>query len=253
MKILFSCSESKTQDTHNRHSASAINIDSFAFPDAYPKRLEILSKYQSALQEGDDESLKAIFGIKKEALLEDYKGINIFKDPTKKAVERYDGVGYQYLDYASLEPFAKSFIDDNVFIFSNLFGIIQAKDTIPFYKLKQGKKLDGISIDTFYRNLFQSALDEILDNELIIDLRANSYEKFYNINDHYHLKIKFIKEGKTISHYSKAYRGKLLRAINQNPAIKDIHHILKMRLDDMEIIDVADRGKETLIIYECKG
>ena len=116
--------------------------------------------------------------VKKEALVDDYKKINIFKSKTKKAVERYDGVAYQYLDYASLEPFAQSFIDDNVFIFSNLFGIIQAKDTIPFYKLKQGKKLEGIAIDTFYRHLFQAPIDQLLHNELIIDLRANSYEKF---------------------------------------------------------------------------
>ena len=41
------------------------------------------------------------------------------------------------MDYENLDSNSKKWIDENVLIFSNLFGVISAKDLIPYYVLKQ--------------------------------------------------------------------------------------------------------------------
>jgi cytoplasmic iron level regulating protein YaaA (DUF328/UPF0246 family) len=100
-----------------------------------------------------------------------------------------------------------------VILFSNLFGPIKANDKIPEYKLKQGVKMGNLNIEKTYKNLFSASLDKYL-GEYIIDLRAGFYEKFYTISVP-HVAFKFLKNGKVVSHYAKAYRGKILQHIAQ--------------------------------------
>ena len=47
-----------------------------------------------------------------------------------KAIERYDGVAYDYLKYSDLNNDEKDYIDFNVIIFSNLYGPILASDKV---------------------------------------------------------------------------------------------------------------------------
>ena len=246
MKVLFSCSESKNAV----NPLEPLNSHSFEFESLHHNRKLLLKLYQDKINSLDDASLKALFGITKDILLEEYKRLDIFKDGTNKAVELYDGVGYKYLDYASLDYDSQFFVDNNVIIFSNLFGPILAKDTIPLYKLKQGMRIDDIQIDKFYKEHSKECLDEFIGDDLIVDLRAGYYEGFYDINDKYHIKIKFLKDGKMVSHYSKAFRGVFLRAMSQKEKLRDIHHLLTMHIPQMRYLDISENGKETTIIFE---
>ena len=91
----------------------------------------------------------------------------------------------------------------------HLFSMLIVK-RIPDYKLKQGETFDNIKIEKFYNENFSSILDETLKDEDIIDLRAGFYEKFYKIKKPY-TTMKFIKDGKVVSHWAKAYRGVILK------------------------------------------
>ncbi len=95
-------------------------------------------------------------------------------------------------------------------IFSNLFGVLKASDEIPDYKLKQGESFYDLKIDKFYNDNFSQELDKYLENDDILDLRAGFYEKFYVIKKPYKT-LKFIKDGKVVSHFAKAYRGEILK------------------------------------------
>ena len=95
----------------------------------------------------------------------------------------------------------------------NLFGVLKAGDTgLPDYKLKQGETFSNLKIEKFYMDNFSKVLDEYLENEDIIDLRAGFYEKFYKIEKPY-TTMKFIKDGKVVSHWAKAYRGIILKLL----------------------------------------
>lgn len=242
MKILFSPSETKILGGTN----PSIKKDSFLFPSLYEKRMEIVKHYQTYITNASTEQLVKLFGTKKEDVIAQYSK-NLFDGPTMKAINRYDGVAFDYLEYTKLNSSEQSYIDKNVLIFSNLFGPISSGDLIPDYKLKQGETFDNIKIEKFYNENFSSILDETLKDEDIIDLRAGFYEKFYKIKKPY-TTMKFIKDGKIVSHWAKAYRGVILKLLAINN-IKTIDELMNMQIPNLKIEEIKKQKEKTEIVY----
>jgi len=247
MTILFAPSEGKKLGG----SLPPINKSAFCFPELYARRIEVVKRYDTYVENGTIENLKKFFGIKDEKAIEDYR-TDIFMQPTMKAVERYDGVAYDYLDYGNLSPEAQHYIDEHLIIFSNLFGPICAKDRIPAYKLKQGEDIDGFAPEKFYKEHFSEALDAYLETHTpIIDLRAGFYEKFYKIKAPY-ITMKFLKNGKSVSHWAKAYRGIVLKEMAKH-AITDEESLLAMDIENLSIVEIKQIKNKREIVYEIVG
>jgi uncharacterized protein len=242
MKILFSPAETKKSGG----VAKKMQAENFLFPELFEKREEVLQKYNGFIQSASDKELIKMFGIKDSAKFAAYK-TDIFKMPLMKAIERYDGVAFDYLKYDTLDTNAQQYIDTNVLIFSNLFGVLQASDEIPEYKLKQGEKISNFATETFYKKHFYAALDALLQNEPFLDLRAGFYEKFYKPSSPY-VTLKFLKEGKVVSHWAKAYRGLILRYTAFNN-IQNIEAFMKMEIDTLHVKEILNKGIHTEIIY----
>ena len=143
-------------------------------------------------------------------------------------------------------------------IFSNLFGVLKAGDVgLPDYKLKQGETFNNLKIEKFYMDNFSFALDKYLENEDIIDLRAGFYEKFYKINKPY-VTMKFIKDGKVVSHWAKAYRGIILKLLAKNSiktisifinsSIVFIEELMNMEIENLSIEEIKKQKNKTEII-----
>ena len=165
-----------------------------------------------------------------------------------KVIQRYDGVAFDYLEYSKLKEDEKFYIDENVLIFSNLFGVLKAGDLgLPDYKLKQNETFNNLKIEKFYNDNFSKVLDEYLKDEDIIDLRAGFYEKFYKIEKPY-TTMKFIKDGKVISHWAKAYSGIILKLIAQN-SIKTIDELMNMEVENLRIEEIKKQKIKTEIVY----
>ena len=243
MKILFSPSETKS----SLSSDLALSEDSFCCKDLYEKRMEVIDKYQDILNSKDINNLNKIFGLKDENKSFELAKIDIKTASTCRAIQRYTGVAYSYLDYENLTKKQKDFIDNSVIIFSNLFGPILAKDKLPIYRLKQGATLEGFKTEEFYKKNFSDELDSILKDEFIIDLRASFYEKFYKIPYPY-ITLKFIKNGKVVSHWAKAYRGVVLRQLAINN-ITSIENFRDMQIKNLEIQEIQEKGLKTEFIY----
>ena len=227
MKILFAPSEAKRVGGEETRMRFCFDID----------RDEILQKYDELVQSGNDAILAQLFGTK-----ERYE-IDIFTSPTLKAVRRYSGVAYEYLDYDSLHFVAQEFIDAHVVIFSNLFGPLCANDLIPFYKLKQGASVGTIKPEKYYHDRCKN----LLDDEEILDLRAGYYEKFYKPK--FCVKMKFLKNGKVVSHWAKAYRGVVLRQIAQNQ-IDSFAKLRDFAFEDLELVEIQSKKNEEIWVME---
>jgi len=238
MKILFSPSESKSIESPHK----AIDFKNLLFENLADKRKYAVEKYQNFIDNATTDELKKIYGIKNEKLLDTLSNINILQNDTQKAILRYNGVGYEYLAYHTLDKKAQKFLDNNMIIFSNLFGAILAKDKIPYYKLKQGEKIDGFAFENYYKKEFSSALDDFLKNELIVDLRAGFYDKFYVPCQTYYT-FKFLKNSKVVSHWAKAYRGLVARdlAIFQPKSEDDLMNIEFKNLKIKEIKEIKNK------------
>ena len=243
MKILFSPSETKIIGGND----ISFDKNSFIFPELFEKRMEIIKQYNDFILNASKDELIKLFGTKKEDIIKQYSK-DLFKTPTMKVIQRYDGVAFNYLEYSKLKENEKSYIDENVLIFSNLFGVLKAGDLgLPDYKLKQGETFFDLKIEKFYNDNFSKVLDEYLKDEDIIDLRAGFYEKFYKIEKPY-TTMKFIKDGKVVSHWAKAYRGIILKLIAQN-SIKTIDELMNMEVENLRIEEIKKIKIKTEIVY----
>lgn len=244
MKVLFSPSETKTHLAHH----PPMDENSFVFPTLYSKRLEIQKRYTTYLHHASETQLQKLFGLK------DIEKIRLLQhEPlehrfTCKAIERYDGVAYDHLSYTTLPIDAQMWIDENVMIFSNLFGPVLAKNMIPEYKLQQGESLDTFKPEHFYKQHFSTILDTWVEGESILDLRAGFYEKFYTLKQPY-ITLKFLKKGKVVSHFAKAYRGKVLREVARVQPI-DEEAFLKIHFENLCISEIKQSGLKREYVCE---
>ena len=241
MKILLAPSESKK--TGGEYS---FNPSTLLFESLLPQRTKLLHTYINVLQQGNMQVLSKMFGIKKEADIAKHTK-DIIHELTMKAIERYTGVAFDYLKYDALDAQAKSYVDDNVILFSNLFGPILASDLIPEYKLKQGEAVSDIRTEKFYNEHSAHLMEEYLKDEEILDLRAGFYDKFYKPNRPY-TTLKFIKNGKVVSHWAKAYRGIVLREVAK-ANIKTIADFTKLPIEGLSIDEIVTKKHKTEIVY----
>lgn len=242
MIILFAPSEGKCEGGN----LPPLNHQSFLFPELYSKRFEVIQQYEQLVQEGNDQQLFELFGLKDTKEYERYRERFSLK-PTMKAIQRYDGVAYDYLNYNTLSADAQDYIDEHVILFSNLFGPIRASDPLPDYKLKQGSAIGSLAPEKFYKEHFTAALDTLIGEEEILDIRAGFYDKFY-IPKQPITTLKFLKDGKVVSHWAKAYRGAVLRevAIHQ---IDSISALMALDIKGLMLNEIVETKKKKEIIY----
>ena len=243
LKILFSPSESKI----SLNTSDKFDGKSLIFPKLFSKRAEILNKYDEFLKSANLDEIKKLFGLKE---LEESKQLreSLFQKGSIKAILRYDGVAYKHLNYRGLSDDAQKYIDNNVLIFSNLFGPILAKDEIAEYKLKQGKKLAGFDISKFYEQNFSKAVDRFLENDEILDLRAKFYEKFYAVKKEF-TTFCFLKNKKILSHHAKAYRGEVLRQI-ANAKVTNKDELMALNFENLKLVDMKKIGLKNELTFE---
>ena len=236
---LFSPSEGK----HHGGDAGPLNALLFGL-DA---RRELLERYDNIINSGDMERIKALFGYKKESDCLPYVGA-LFETATMPAIERYDGVAYDYLDTASLSENAMAYLKSHTVIFSNLYGPIMGGDLIADYKVKQGNDINGIAPDLYYKQAFSEDLDNLLEAHEILDLRAGYYDKFYKPSQSF-TTLKFIKEGKVVSHWAKAYRGTVLRKLALH-GVDSLEALMKLEIEGLMVNEIKKIGKKMEIVFD---
>ena len=240
MFILFAPSEDKREGGNCEFLPSSLLFG------LEKSRDEMLNSYRMLIDTQNPVQLQELFGIK------DSDKYQRFLKPLDtasclQAIERYSGVAYEYLNYLALPEDAQEYLAKKVIIFSNLFGPIRASDTIPDYKFKQGSSVGHIAPEVFYKKHFSGLLDEMIGENEVLDLRAGFYDKFYIPKDT-STTLKFLKEGKVVSHWAKAYRGLVLRecAIHQ---IKSTEILEKHVFSGLEMIDKIHTSRKKELIF----
>ena len=93
LKILFSPAEGKNGGGNEYHK-ELLGSDK--------ARVDILNEYNNIVKNADEETIKKLFGFKK---FEDCKMYmnDVFSSELMYAIERYQGVAYDYLEISSLD------------------------------------------------------------------------------------------------------------------------------------------------------
>jgi uncharacterized protein len=207
---------------------------------------EVLSIYESHLLNSSVEELSHWFGIKNLKECEKYK-VSILDKPTKKAIERYDGVAFEAIGYLNLDSKSQQFIDENVMIYSNLFGILKANSNIPDYKFKQTALLPTLNTEKYFAKNLKSILDDYLGDE-VLDLSAGYYTKFYKPSANV-ITYKFLKGGKVVSHFAKHYRGELVKQIALQK-ISSFGELMDAKFENLSLLEIEQRGTIQTIVMD---
>jgi len=245
MKILLAPSETKRPG-----GRGAFDPCRLLFPELCPLRKELARVYRAIIRSDDPDAIHDIFGLKKPSEIARYLAFDPLNAPVMKAVERYTGVAYDHLDYPSLPHSAQRYLEKHLIIFSNLFGPVLAGDLIPDYRLKQGAFLGEIRTEVRYHEAAAALLDDLLKEEELLDLRAGYYDKFYKPSRSV-TTLKFLKEGKVVSHWAKAYRGTVLRHLALN-AIDSLNAFLALPIPGLILEEIQTKRNKTEVIYRIE-
>ncbi len=94
-------------------------------------------------------------------------------------------------------------------------------------------------------------MEAYLEDDEILDLRAGFYDKFYKPQKEY-TTLKFIKEGKVVSHWAKAYRGIVLREIAK-AGVETVEAFMKLPIEGLSIQEIQTKKNKTEIIYTIEN
>ena len=158
--------------------------------------------------DGDPGKLLGVKGKALEAAVD--ANARVLKSPTLPAIERYSGVVYQGIDYASLNAATRKWFDNHVRIVSALFGLVAPGDLIPDYKLKI-EKLDAAK---YWKPLVAAELKKAY----VIDLLPQAHKKAVAFEQGVSPDFIVIKNGKRkpAGHHGKLIKGRFVRWLCEN-------------------------------------
>ncbi|MFF5227316.1 YaaA family protein [Dactylosporangium sp. NPDC000521] len=132
--------------------------------------------------------------------------------PTLPAAALYTGVLYDALGLASLTGPALARARKQLLIFSGLWGAVRPADRIPSYRCSIGVRLPTAGpLAAHWRAVLPPVLDELAGDSLVLDLRSSAYASVWTPRNG--VTVRVLHGGKVVSHFNKATKGRLVRAL----------------------------------------
>lgn len=157
---------------------------------------------------------------------------NFYEQKEREGICLYDGVSYKQIHVENFSKEEFEYMKENVFIFSALYGIMNATTLIRPYRLDMTNKILSISPYEFWRDEVENYLSKFKD-DTFINLASNEFSKILNKKIFNIIDIEFRQidgdKVKNISTEAKKARGALLNYIVSNE-IHDFENIKKFNL-----------------------
>ncbi|GAA1735187.1 peroxide stress protein YaaA [Aeromicrobium alkaliterrae] len=221
MLVLLPPSEGKTSPS----AGPALDLEALSFPRLTPVR-EQLSRALVRLASGSSKRAAEVLGLgptQADAIEADAR---LWELPCAPAAEVYTGVLFGELDLASLDAAARERASRTVGVASALFGALRIDDPIPAYRLSGGVSLPRLGpVASRWRARLPQELTQAAGDGLLIDLRSGTYVSLGKpeaaIADRT-VTVRVLHEAngvrKVVSHFNKATKGQLVRALLQSGA-----------------------------------
>lgn len=214
MKLFFSPSKGMQYKTFKYSEDN--NIISIPFKEKTDSLISVLKNFSQ-----DEISTKLkIKGKILDEVLNIYN--NFYNQKEREAISLYDGVSYKQLNIENFSKESYIYMRDNVFIFSALYGVLNACTSIRPYRLDMTNKILEISPYDFWREDIEKYLLQFKD-ETFINIASNEFSKILNRKVFNVIDIEFRQyDGdkiKNISTEAKKARGALLNYLIENKII----------------------------------
>ncbi|GAA1479053.1 peroxide stress protein YaaA [Nocardioides aestuarii] len=141
--------------------------------------------------------------------------------PTARAEAIYTGVLYDALGLTTLSPAARRRASSRVAVVSSVFGLVRPGDRIPAYRLSGDTTLPGLGpVAGVWRDTLGDAVTASLGRGLLVDLRSGTYAAFWRPPAEMASRVATVRvlhehggTRKVVSHFNKATKGRLVRAL----------------------------------------
>jgi cytoplasmic iron level regulating protein YaaA (DUF328/UPF0246 family) len=206
-----------------------LDLDTLGFPALTAVRRRLLDALVRS--SADPEAARTALGVSPRQLdLVEANGA-LPTAPTLPALRRYTGVLYDALGYGTLPRAARARADASLAVASALFGVVRATDPIPAYRLSAGSVLPEVGpLPPVWRPALGSVLAAI--DGPVLDFRSGAYAALAPLPDA--LTARVLTEQpdgsrKVVSHFSKHYKGQLVRAlVSSRATVDDLAGVLRV-------------------------
>jgi cytoplasmic iron level regulating protein YaaA (DUF328/UPF0246 family) len=217
--ILLPPSEGKTEP----QSGSPLDLGGLSAPSLTPTRRRILDALVRVCEGNAIRAAKRL-GLGTTQVDELARNAALHAAPTARADAVYTGVLYAAWNPVAMSKPGRHFADKHVATTSALFGVVRAGDLIPAYRLSAGVELPRLgSVTSLWRKPLGRALDELADGGLLIDLRSGAYVTLHRPAAELAARtvtVRVLSEvngvRKVVSHFNKATKGEIVRALCEN-------------------------------------
>ena len=195
-------------------------LDGLSWPELGSLRRQLVTELVDLA--GDPPQCRLALGISPSQDAEIARNAALLSAPTLPTLRRYTGVLYDALDVESLRGAAATRARARLAVGSALFGLLRADDPVPAYRLSAGSKLPGRpGLPARWRPVLQPVLAEVSRDELVVDLRSGAYVALGRLDTA--VRVDVLAEhpdGRrtTVSHFNKAHKGRLARALASSTA-----------------------------------
>ena len=219
MLILLPPSEGKAAPRRGK----PLDLTALEFPTLTPARERVLDALVE-LCDGDPDVAAKTLGLGGTQL--DLVTLNrgLRESPTARADQVYTGVLYDALDVATLSTAARRRATRRLAVTSSLFGLVRPGDRIPAYRLSGDATLPGLGpVAAIWRECLGDAVTQAVGRGLLVDLRSSTYAAFWRPTpDVTVATVRVLHEHqgrrKVVSHFNKATKGRLVRALLESGA-----------------------------------
>jgi uncharacterized protein len=217
--VLLPPSEGKTAPVEG----PALDLTALSLPALNPARRTVLSSLVRVCRSTPADALK-VLGLSAGQASEVQRNKALRKAPTALAWQVYTGVLFTALDVEGADASTRARLDDWTLVWSGLWGAVRLTDPIPAYRLSGAVTLPGPGrLATFWREPLRKALAGPARDGLVVDLRSATYTASWNGPPERTAVIRVIHERgdstRTVaSHFNKATKGRLLRALAESDA-----------------------------------
>ena len=222
MLILLPPSEGKAAPRRG----AALDLSRIASPALTDARERMLTALVDLCSGPDADRAAAVLGLGPTQLDLVHRNAGLRSAPTARADRVYTGVLYDALGFGDLSPAAKRRSATRVAVTSSLFGLLSPGDRVPAYRLSGDATLPGLGpVAGFWRDELDPVVRSAVGSGLLVDLRSGTYAAFWRPAPDLAKRVALVRvlhehngTRKVVSHFNKATKGRIVRALLEDGA-----------------------------------
>ncbi|CAL9401490.1 peroxide stress protein YaaA [Streptomyces sp. enrichment culture] len=214
MLVLLPPSEGKAASG----SGAPLDPQALSLPGLAGARAAVLAELVG-LCAADEEKAREVLGLSEGLRGEVAKNAALLTAGARPAGEVYTGVLYDALGLATLGAAARERARGSLLVFSGLWGAVRVDDRIPSYRCSMGVRLPGLgALGAYWRGPMAGVMPEAAGDGLVLDLRSAAYAAAWKPKGEVAgrtatVRVLHAPTRKVVSHFNKATKGRIVRAL----------------------------------------